>query len=61
MQLMSRGEGRSQMGEILKGWLKGDYGGEGDDAEEAKVGEQQWCRRRESSGLVSMEHKVRNW
>jgi len=49
------------MGEILKGWLKGDYGGEGDDAEEAKVGERQWCRRCKSSGLVLMQRKVRNW
>jgi hypothetical protein len=55
---MFRGEGRSQMGEVLEGWSQGDYGGEGDDTEEAKVGELQWCRRRESSGLVAMKRKV---
>ena len=45
MQFTSRGEGRSQMGEVLEGWLKGHYDVEGDDTDEAKGGEWQWCRK----------------
>ena len=41
------------------GWLKGDYKGKGDDTDEAKG--RQWCHRRESSDLVAIKRKVRNW